>query len=343
MARTSKIKFNIEDFFIEGQHDAVTKQKILASSLFPIAATMYNTAEKQLRIGTVMFNDDGSVYALNLVSPLGMSIARLTTAGQQITAYVPWSGLERNPGKTLLSSINPKYVQAKLRQGSSHPNFGLFESAVRNAQDKINYLVREFADVFIDNLNGRRVSGRPEISPLDSELTTLLVRAYMGDISLIDIPSQCKMRLDSVVRNYQENTNRFKDSIKKSYDFFDGNKWVYITDINDGVVLGAISPEPVRVALDKYVTEGRLPYTRAHSQTSYQYIKPEVEFKWYKSYDCIPEPLKGELEYSIAMLKAHRATDGDLFTECGNYFWPEMGAARFWGNPHSAKVLLLPM
>jgi hypothetical protein len=109
------------------------------------------------------------------------------------------------------------------------------------------------------------------------------------------------------------------------------------------VVLGAISPEPVRAALDKYVTEGRLPYTRAHSQTPYQYIKPEVEFKWYKSYDCIPEPLKGELEYSIAMLKAHRATDGDLFTECGNYFWPEMGAARFWGNPHSAKVLLLPM
>jgi hypothetical protein len=343
MARTSKIKFNIEDFFIEGQHDAVTKQKILASSLFPIAATMYNTAEKQLRIGTVMFNDDGSVYALNLVSPLGMSIARLTTAGQQITAYVPWSGLERNPGKTLLSSINPKYVQAKFRQGSSHPNFGLFESAVRNAQDKINFSVREFADEFIDNLNGRRVSGRPEISSLDSELTTLLVRAYMGDISLIDIPSQCKMRLDSVIRNYQESTNKFKDSIKKSYDFFDGNKWVYITDINDGVVLGAISPEPVRVALDKYVTEGRLPYTRAHSETPYQYIKPEVEFKWYKSYDCIPEPLKGELEYSIAMLKAHRATDGDLFTECGNYFWPEMGAARFWGNPLSAKVLLLPM
>jgi hypothetical protein len=234
-------------------------------------------------------------------------------------------------------------VQAKFRQGSSHPNFGLFESAVRNAQDKINFSVREFADEFIDNLNGRRVSGRPEISSLDSELTTLLVRAYMGDISLIDIPSQCKMRLDSVIRNYQESTNKFKDSIKKSYDFFDGNKWVYITDINDGVVLGAISPEPVRVALDKYVTEGRLPYTRAHSETPYQYIKPEVEFKWYKSYDCIPEPLKGELEYSIAMLKAHRATDGDLFTECGNYFWPEMGAARFWGNPLSAKVLLLPM
>jgi hypothetical protein len=343
MARTSKIKFNIEDFFIEGQHDAVTKQKIIASSLFPIAATMYNTAEKQLRIGMAVFNGDGSVCALNLVSPLGINIARLTAAGQQITAYVPWSGLERNPSKALLSSINPKYVQAKLRQGSSHPNFGLFESAVRNAHDKINYLVREFADVFIDNLNGRSVTGRPEISSLDSELTTLLVRAYMGDISLIDMPSQCKMRLDSVVRDYQENTNKFKDSIKKSYDFFDGNKWVYITDINDGVILGAISPEPVRVALDKYVTEGRLPYTRAHSQTPYQYIKPEVEFKWYKSFDCIPEPLKGGLEYSIAMLKAHRATDDSLFSEHGDHFWPEMGAARSWSSHISAKVLLLPM
>jgi hypothetical protein len=88
MARTSKIKFNIEDLFIEGQHDAATKQKIITCSLFPIAATMYNTAEKQLRIGTVTFNGDGSVGALNLVSPLGMNIARLTAAGQQITAYL---------------------------------------------------------------------------------------------------------------------------------------------------------------------------------------------------------------------------------------------------------------
>jgi hypothetical protein len=343
MARTKKIVFNIEDLFIEGQHDDATKQKIIASSLFPIAATMYNTAEKQLRIGVAAFNSDGSVCALNLVSPLGINIARLTAAGQQITAYVPWSGLERNPSKALLSSINPKYVQTKLRQGSSHPNFGLFESAVRNAQDKINYLVREFADGFIDKLNGRSVTGRPQISSLDSELTTLLVRAYMGDISLIDMPPQCKMRLDSVVKDYQENTNRFKDSIKKSYDFFDGNKWVYITDINDGVLLGAISPEPVRAALDKYVTGGSLPYTRAHSQTPYQYIKPEVEFKWYKSFDCIPEPLKSGLEYSIAMLKAHRATDDGIFSEHGDHFWPEMGAARSWSNHNSAKVLLLPM
>ena len=86
-------------------------------------------------------------------------------------------------------------------------------------------------------------------------------------------------------------------------------------------MLGAIFSKPMLEALDQYCNGQCLP----HNGKLFSYVKEVVPFKWCKSLEHVPEQIKSELEYSLVMLKTHRASDQMIPEIEMDTFWFDVG------------------
>ena len=350
MGRT-KQAFNANNLFLVGQCDADTRMKLIRSPLFGIVTNMYNRARslgKEIRVGfinthSLAYNNGivDVVKEVNIVTPQGVSVAMITNGSpsyNHISVGMYGSHTEDAPHRTLTSS-NPKYVQSKFSIKSDHDAANSFDRSLEGAYEFFNVRVRGMLDDLVDNLYGERTVRAPcvEASRLENDLATFLLKLYAGERTLAEMPMDIRITAEAHVRMYREQRQKFDKAIADAKEFMDGEKWFYVDNMNKGVILGTVKPEPCHKALDVY-SESGLPYTGA-----YEYVSPEAVFQWYPSFEAIPDETRKQLEFSMVMLKTHRNTHEMLpQNTSGAKFWLEMGcySETSW-NGHGASVHVL--
>lgn len=350
MSRSVKVKFNVEDILFREQHEPEFNkvvQAIKTSPLFPTIVTIYNQAPEMVRVGSISRDGiSGNVTCVNIVSPIGLGICKLHMSGEignggTVGISTGWSEFSHSMDHHLLSTTNPRYLQSKVKikqDRSGHAASEGLANAINDSRLALSTKIRWVIDSMIDTNVGRRIGGSPSFTfrELDEKTNTFIARVIASDATLAEMSSQMRQNFDNEYKKYVERRSKFSEAVMKGKDFLEGEKWMYFPDLNGGVTLGAISPEPMVASLDRYLNDGQLPSTR-----DYNYAQETVPFKWYKSFDHIPDELRAGLEYSLAMLKAHRGSDEMLPRQDGLFFWQEMGCAAVQSGTFDAPCLLL--
>ena len=331
MAKKEKVKFNVGDLFFKEKynplpHDLV--QAVTTSPLFGSVACVYNYSGGKAFIGHVETFQTGQVHAIEMVSSLGMKICKFSITGEvkgggTLNLYTPWGAFNVGATRHQIGTSNPRYLQSKLKPESSHDAATSLIRSIGNAQNGLSTKLRDIVDDLIDRNYGHGISSQPQfpMNKLTENLQTFLAKLAANEVTMLEMPSSMRQEFDTHYSNYTTKRNKFRESIDKSKDFFDGEKWMYCPNFNGGVLLGAISPEPMIEAMDKFIADDELPFGNR-----FNYVKETVPFKWYKSLSRVPEEYQRQLEYSLMMLKTHRASAQIIPEVTISTFWQEMGA-----------------
>lgn len=343
----AKIKFDLRDLLFPEQHvnEQETIHALMKSPLFSIIAQMYNQSEKFMRVGKIKNSGGDMATDVEMVSPLGFLICRLSLSGTignggSVSLNMPYGPMYKEAGHNYLSTANPRYLQSKIKFDCDHPAAIGLKTRVGNAKNVLPDQLRVMLDTMVDRMFGESISGAPtfDVTKVNNSTSTFMARYMAGEVTLVEMPLDVRNNFAEVYGKYTDKREKFKETIQKGKDFVEGEKWVYIPGVNDGVVLGAISPEPMLAALNNYANGGDLP---SLNSAPYQ-ITETVPFKWYKSFDCIPEEYRSGLEYSLVMLKMHRASDSMLPPpQYMGTFWQEMGCYTVGGAGNDHQFLYL--
>lgn len=334
MGRT-RIKFNVNDLFLDGQHTPAEKQYLIRSPLFPVVATIYNAADKAVRVGQLICDQ-------SVTDPAQMVMSAVITTSEGFVVgkvkyhrgnfqYLSVSDGVSDPGSSSLISTNSSnYIRAKLSKAADHVASRWLQQGINCATNCVADNIRTVADMAVDKAFGESVSCKPYVE-FNSEITTFLSEVAMGAAVMTQMPSDMRQVFEDKYKKYEDRKNKFKASIDKAKSFFDQEKWVLALNVNGGVILGAINPHGAVAALDSYEIDGSLPYAKDG------YADYTVQPKWYPNYEAIPDVYRSEVDYALMMLKVHRNSQ-NLFPDVGgcNQLWMDIGASV------TGKMLLLP-
>lgn len=329
---SKKTKFNVQDIFLEGQNTVANRNMFVASPLFSVFASLYNRSEGQVKVGlikTMKSVQTGAEFIceVSVVTHMGFPIASLENQDKDYNSLsfsVHHSVLgDYNFNSARLRTTNPKYLQNRLSRNSTHDAAQSFDSRLSRAKTIINEVVRRMVDHSIDKKFGSNLSGAPMfdsrgISP--PALITFLARHFMGEVQSTQMTQSQRHEFTNMFNKYAEAREKFRVALKDTAEMVSTEKWIYITNLNGGVLLGAIRPEPMSVALERYMSEGELP-----GEGAFNYVQETVPFKWYPSFDHIPDEHRQQLEFSMVMLKAHTNSAEMLPSGHGEYFYYELG------------------
>lgn len=343
----AKIKFDVRDLLFPEQHinEQETVQALIRSPLFSVITQVYNQSEKFLRVGKITKGAGGEVIDAEMVSPLGFLVCRLAVSGVignggSVNLYMPYHPMSLSADTNYLSTANPRYLQSKVKPDVGHPAGTGLKTKIDRAKNLMPDTLRYMLDTMIDRVFGESISSAPvfDVTKVHDSTSTFMARYMAGEVTLAEMPQNVRTNFKEVYDKYIEKCNKFKDSIQKGKDFVDGEKWVYITNVNGGVVLGAIHPGPMLAALDVYAAGGSLP---DFDSEEYKIVET-VPFKWYKSFDHIPDEYRVGLEYSLVMLKTHTGASKLLPEPSHTYkFWQEMGCCTTGGVSNDAQFMYL--
>jgi hypothetical protein len=327
----NKIKFNVHDVFMEGQNTAANRTMFVSSPLFPVFASLYNRSEGQIKVGllSVVKTVDGYEFVKDvpIVTQLGLPIAVLENQNSDYND-LSFSVLHNPLGdynfrSARVRTTNPKYLQNRLSRNSTHDAANAFDARLHRTKNLMNETVKNMIDRSIDKKFGSSLSGAPSFDSrkmASDSLITFLARHFMGETHTTEMSPVQRHEFTNMFSKFTEAREKFKNALKDTADMVSTEKWLYLTNVNGGVILGAIRPEPMSVALDKYMSDGELP-----SETQFAYMQESVPLKWYPSYDHIPEEHRVELEFSMVMLKAHTNSAEMLPSNQGEHFYYELG------------------
>ena len=336
MAR-SVIKFNISDIFLGEQTTQEDRLNLIRSPLFGILANLYNRSEKAIRVGMITRAEaTNDIHSVEIVTPEGLKVGRLSARyGCRFDFGVypdPLSG-----GSNLsnfISSSNPKYLQTKLGPKSNHEAATLFDSKLNCANVFVSDLLRGMLDGFIDKTAGASFTSSPKVfgdsyisDRNEVELCNYLALHFAGEAAATEMPSRLRHTFDKMYKGFTDKKNKFADALSRSREMFSGEKWVYFSNMNGGVTLGAIRTDAMQVAINKYGSGQHLPFA-----SEFNYAQWEMPLKWYPSHGHIPADIRQQVDLSLVMLKAHRNSD-EMFPTDGR-FWEEMGCAMANGDSY---------
>lgn len=331
---SKKIKFNIHGIFMEGQNTVADRNLFVASPLFPVFVSAYNRASGKVRVGLLKTRQSANgkdyISVVPIVTPLGLRVASLenTSSEYDSLSFSISTDMLSDLTSLALRTSNPKYIQSRMSPSSEKDCATAFDGRLSDSENVFNRLIRDMIDSSIDNKYGKTTSSAPtfisrftEPSLTDTRsLVTFLARHFTGEVTQSEMSAKDRTQFDVMFKKYIDERNKFKSALADTLDMISTEKWVYITNVNGGVILGAIRPEPMCAALDKYVSENALPFVSSHS-----YVQESVPFKWYPSFDHIPEEHREGLTFSMVMLKAHTGSADMLPTE-GIHYYYELGA-----------------
>lgn len=328
MGRT-KVKFNINDLFLDGQHTPEQKLSFTRSPLFPIVTTIYNTTDRKTRIGKTVLSD--TVSSVTITTEEGFVVGRVRhyPGNGQYDYTATSDGVSDPSSNVLISTTSASYLRAKLSKNSSHVAAAWLRRNAEDARNCITNTIRAVVDSAVDMAYGRSVTERPMIE-FDTNIATFLSNVVTGKTTMLQMPADLRQTFEAKYREYEQSSEKFDAAIDKVKSFFDQSKWVLIRNVNGGVILGAISSDGAIAGLDIYRYSDGLPHGETHDFAP-QLMKPT----WYPSYDAIPEEYRRELDYSMMMLRVHRNSDTPMPDE-ERKVWMDIGAAN-WG-----KILILP-
>jgi hypothetical protein len=330
---SKKTKFNVQDIFLEGQNTVANRNMFVASPLFSVFASLYNRSEGQVKVGlikTMKSVQTGAEFIseVPVVTHVGLAIGVIENNEADysgLTFSIYHSALDHHDFRSArLRTSNPKYLQNRLSRNSTHDLAESFDARLHRTLNSFNDIIHGMVDNSIDKKFGGRLDGAPRFDPRGSATNTLMTfmaRHFAGEIDHSQVPASVRSDFSTLFNRYAEAREKFKVALKDTAEMISTEKWVYLTNANNGVILGAIRPEPMSVALERYMSEGELPMSH-----QFAYVQASVPFKWYPSYDHIPDEYRQQLEFSMVMLKAHTNSDQMLPTSSGEYFYYELGA-----------------
>lgn len=341
MAKT-RLKFDPDNFFLVGQHDTIERVNFMRDSIFPLAVAAYNAAEGQIRIGHIEYHDNDTVRRVHLVSPTGLSVAYIDYQADGTIQMLH----NRSPLANSASAVrslytnSSRYLMNKLSKNSTHDaKESLHGSAQRAKADKAySAIVHDIVESVINKVNGDRLE-RPRVEfGWNDEMSHMLALYFAGEITKNDIPLDKLTDFESRYGRYVIKRDKFTSTMQGTLDFFTGDKWVLISGINNGLILGAISSQPVINAIHTMIKTGSLP----SYYDGQDFAQQVVPFTWYRSFEDIPDGIRSEVELSLLMLKSHTGCPELIPTVSGEAItvYPEMSAVvRQYHN--EAKVVLL--
>lgn len=331
MAKTQKVKINIEDLFLPTMH---TKESMAATTrhpLWPIAVACYGVGEGRAVIGEVTAN------TIRIVSKLGFYIAELQeNKGDENSEY--YIKLAAGPTNAQFStypvvSKSIRYIVNKLSKNSAHPAKSGILRCTRDAEMFINDRLGEMLDHGINRMSDTKLRDTPMVNFPDSVATALMLLCK-GVLKPEDMSHNFLSIVDDKYKQYVKASGDYKKVIAEAREFFNEDKWFLVNGVSGGVVLGAVGKQPMLAMLDKIERENSLSIDRPDR---YSYLDALFPFRWYKSLNDIPEEVKSQVNMQLMMIKTHTNSSGLVpeFTEMhGHKFWPGIGAAigRDWGS-----------
>lgn len=334
-----RVKFNVHDIFMDGQNTVENRTLFVSSPLFGIFAALYNRAGGDIKVGLLESKTEigGTKYisSVPIVSPLGIGICEINNYGfshyNDIAFDIQHEPLNGTYMGSRMRSTNPKYIQNRLSSTSVHDAAGAFDAALNRARKAINSTIWRMVDLSIDKKFGDSLTGAPTFNGrglADGYMITFLARHFAGEVQQSEMNAAHRQEFDDMFAKYTNQRERFKSALKETHDMVSTEKWFYATRINGGVLLGAIRPEPMCAALDQYMNHNSLP-----PHTQFNYVQESMPFKWYPTYEHIPEDIRQQLEFSMVMLKAHTGASGMLPEQPGEKHYYELGC---WYSGYSA-------
>lgn len=337
MGRTVK-NFDFNNLFMDNQTDAATRQEIARSPYVGVIIAAYNLVNGGLRVGRVQrvcgnVQSPGPVYAnrinvVNLVTPVGLPVARININSVQNTFDICYDAASGGMSENL-STNNFRYMKNKLMSRGDITQ--RFIDRVNANNGFFSACVYTMIDTLVDKAMGEATSSSPKFSSpmsMDRDLLTFMARHMAGEVTMLEMPNNLRAMFDTMYTEFSNKRVKFKEALQSACEFMDGDKWFFMNNVNDGVILGAIGKQPMLAALENYMNHGSLPQS-----CEFNFCDTIVPFKWYPSFQDIPDQYRRELEYSLVMLKAHRGSD-EFIPEAGvRQFWQEMGCYSA-GNVH---------
>lgn len=338
MGRTKKVKFDTNNIFFRNQHSQSDKAKFLQSPLFPVFASAYNSTKNAIRVGLFKSTYDPNRYntqwQVSLVTEHGFSVGALSAtiyddAGRSSFGFnypnSALSDLMNDPSNRILTTGNPRYLQSKLAANSNHDAATQLRNGVDRAYNTPAAGIRRLVDSYIDSRYGSTLSSSPTIT-MGDEVTTCIANIVMGKISLNDLPAKIRNQFDNAYRAYEERKQKFSKAVASAADYVCGDKFLFFPNQNGGVVLAAINGDHIKAALTEYEISGELPST-----VDFNYLKYTLLPEWYPDINSIPDQYRGELEYSLTMLKVNRNSP-DLIPQRDGYshrHWADVGCGMY--------------
>lgn len=336
-----RVKFNVHDIFMESQNTVVDRTLFVSSPLFAPFAALYNRAEGKIKVGPLVttVDPDGTrwVKSAPIVSALGLNVAEFVNYGSAYNNLV--FNTYHNPFNSNFTSNrmrtgNPKYFQSRLSRNSSHEVAGSFDSSLRRTNTVFNSTIWQMISSSISKKFGD--SDMPVFdrrNAADDHMITFLAKYFAGEVQQSEMSNRHRTEFDNMFARYKEKCVKFKNALKETYDMVSTEKFFYVPDMNGGVLLGAIRPEPMCAALDTFTATNRLPMCH-----EFNYIQETLPFKWYPSHEHIPEDIRQQLDFSVVMLKAHTGSANSLPKNHGEQHYYELGC---WQSGDTASVYVL--
>lgn len=336
-----RIKFNVHDIFMDSQNTVSDRNIFVSSPLFGVFAAAYNRSEGKVKVGQLQMktasNNVRYVGSVPIVSRLGMSIGSIDNYSDDSYGSVGFeahaSPFDDHFVSKRVRSGNVKYIQSKLSRGSTHDIANSFDTALDRSEKAIGVNLRH---MILNSIGDKAESSEVPVfdrrNGADDHLITFLARYFTGEVERAELKPSLQQEFDSLFKKYTEKRDKFKAALKSAYDMVSTEKWFYVTNINGGVLLGGISSLPMCAALDAFVRENELPWP-----SEFNYVQETVPFRWYPSHERIPDELRQQLDFSIAMLKAHRNT-AEALPRSGRGFFHDLGC---WYDTQGVSLYVL--
>jgi len=301
MAKRIKQTIDVSQLFNNALVTPQQQMEVIRSDAWPIIIAAYSALEGNLlvhRLGKniVHLSDKAgiSVAAIHRTDELyHFMISDSAFATHDVDSHVHYS--------SYMTSKHPKYIASKLR-GQTDVRTKLVRT-VNEIATRLNGILQHAVDSVVDKCAGRSMQSA-NISLTDAE-STYATKIMMGACSVHAIPKQIYEAIQNKYDNYTAGLSKLHDAIDKAKEFYGANKFLYVPAYNGGILLGAISPQPMLAALDKYKVD-KLPPAY---DGSYSYIDFTMPFQWYPNIESVPDNVRSQLETSLLMFKAHTGLD----------------------------------
>lgn len=323
MAKRSTVETNInlKDLFLPELHDDASMKEATRSAVWPLAVACYGLGGGKMLIG------NAHRTRISMVTKENFHVVDVCLDGDGDylvrTNVGPTSKLNNS---LLIQSKHLRYVVKALSKDSLHDvrrwTLKKLDEAMQHINKSVCHAV-EWSYSGMETGRGTRDS-KPSIE-LPLSITTALVRVIKGEMALTDLSPNIHAEIDKQYNKFTQARDKYRTVISEVRDFFSDDKWVIFNDVNGGMVVGGISKQPLLAAVEYFDNEGS--GRNFPSIHSYNYVDVVEPFRWYRSFDAMPEAMRESIKMRLMMLKVHTNSEG-LFPnpEANVSFYPSVGA-----------------
>lgn len=317
MTKKVRQQIDVSNIFIEANINAASKVEIQRLDAWPILVAIHVLSEGKAKISQLNYptvhNYDH--YEVHMMTDTGQSIASVTRGVDKVftvysadSPYGPGQHLNGFEFTRRIESKNVRYIVKKLGESSNHDVYICIHHALNRAATGLGEMVRGLLGDSFYAMTGKYLHRSiPSLSDSNGNYA-LLLRHFMGEVKREELSLETVRKLDSDYKRWLDESNALRTALERFNTVFSHDKWLVMPQVNGGVIVGALSFHPLQSAVREAANDnGLLP-----SANNFNYVQEVVPFKWYKSFDSIPEGILAELNLSALMLKAHTGSE-ELF------------------------------